>query len=188
MLFPTLFFNSRGFSAELLQRSQSDRLSSAMAIRQAQRRETRMDRDELEANIAAELATVKNTALNRNAISALFGAFGDPVGALGKIFLGRDDAVDAEKHKIERSCILDLLCDIDEALKKMHTSSASQGVTIAGLVEADGTDVDKVVAIHIQDNSPTVHFGEGSVVRAKASGSGSLTALLIGGSAPKGDK
>lgn len=188
MFFGSDFFYRRFFPAvQCSASSVSPKLGAVMANRQIQEGETQMQKEVLEATIAAQLNEVRNKTLNRNALSALFGAFADPVGALGKIFLGRDDAVDAEKHRIERACILDLLCDIDEALVKMQASSAAQGVTINGLIEATGTDVESVVAVNIQKDGPPVRFEPGTIIRAKGSDSGKVTGLQIGGSAPKGD-
>lgn len=45
--------------------------------------------------------------LNRNVIGAPIGAFSDPFGALGQVFIGRGEAIDFEKrwwtHFLERT-------------------------------------------------------------------------------------
>jgi hypothetical protein len=74
-----------------------------------------MDREQVERNIEAELKKSKNRVVNRNALQALFGVYADPVGALGKVFLGRQDSLNAERARIAQDVILTLLCKIDDA-------------------------------------------------------------------------
>lgn len=141
-----------------------------------------MDRDELRAVIEKDVQQVRNKTLNNNAFEALLVALGgNPVEALGKIFLGRDDAVDAARHQIERECVLNLLCDIDEAVKRLHSDASAKHVSIAGLVETVGRDVDEVVGVQVGSDSPPVRFEPGAKIVTKAERSGKLTGLKIGG-------
>lgn len=140
-----------------------------------------MERDELAKNIAAELATVKNRALNMNALNALINAFeGNPLTALVKLFTGRAGAVDAEEHKIERARILDLLCAIDDKITSAPSNPMQNGVVVAGLIEASGVDGD-VIGLEIKHDAPPVHFQGDAVIRASSTGSGNVTGLSISG-------
>jgi hypothetical protein len=141
-----------------------------------------MDRAEATAAIENALAARKKTILNRNAISAFFGAFTDPGGALGKIFLGRDDALDAEKQKIAQDLALELLCRIDEAITATSRAEAAASVSIAGTIEALSNGAQRTIGVDVQGSQPTT-FAPGTIVRA-AGTSGSVIGVRIGG----GDK
>ena len=58
-----------------------------------------MDKNEVEKAIEARMSERKKKVLNRNAIGALFGAFSDPVGALGQY------SSDAVTQSIMRSSV-----------------------------------------------------------------------------------
>lgn len=68
-----------------------------------------MTKQDIEKAIEDQLRARGKDILNRNAVAALFGAFADPVGALGKVFLGRNDAIAAARQRIEINVIIDLL-------------------------------------------------------------------------------
>ena len=70
----------------------------------------------IERKIDEQLQAQSKKIVNRNALNALFAAFGDKSAALGQIFLGRHDALIDEHHKIEQTAILNLLCKIDNAI------------------------------------------------------------------------
>lgn len=140
-----------------------------------------MNRQDLEEKILAELGDRSPGALNRNAIGALFGAFSDPIAALGKIFLGRADAIDAERLKIERSCILDLLCGINDALLNVAETAKAHGVTIDGLIETVAFDVEDVVGVEVGRSAGQTRFLSGTHIKTEATGAKRLTGLKIGG-------
>ncbi|WP_144432738.1 hypothetical protein, partial [Pseudomonas savastanoi] len=80
-----------------------------------------MDQQQLEQRIEDEVQARAPRVLNKNALNALFGAFGGPgaaIASLGKIFFGREDALDKERQRIERQSVIELLCMIDDALTK----------------------------------------------------------------------
>jgi hypothetical protein len=138
-------------------------------------------RQELQKVIEADLAKVKNKALNINAFNALLEALGgNPITALGKIFLGRDNAVDAERHRIERQKVLDLLCAIDEKLTNPGFNQTQQHHVVSGLIEAYGVDGD-VIGLHIEHDAPSVLIGKDAVIRAVSSGNGKVTGVKISG-------
>ncbi|MBD9599271.1 hypothetical protein IB252_05390 [Pseudomonas sp. PDM10] len=141
-----------------------------------------MKRQDLEQKILAELGDRRAGVVNRNAISALFGAFTDPVAALGKIFLGRADAIDAERLKIERGCILDLLCAIDDALVNVGEAAKAQGVVIDGLIETVAFDVEDVVGVDLDSSAGQTRFLSGTHIKTEATGAKRVTGLKIGGS------
>jgi uncharacterized membrane protein len=128
--------------------------------------------------IEQELARRRKTILNRNAIGALFAALGDQAGALGKIFLGRQDALDAEKQKIALDVIIELLCKIDESISASLQKAQSAGITISGAIAAAGTGPSHVVGVDI-DGASSVTFTPGTVVTASGSG-GPVTGVRIG--------
>ncbi|UJW23499.1 MULTISPECIES: hypothetical protein [Pseudomonas] len=138
-------------------------------------------RHELQREIEDQLAKVKNRALNVNAFSALLGALeGNPLSALGKIFFGRSDAVDAERHRIEREKILDLLCAIDDKLSNTALNEAQQHHVVSGLIEASGVD-GEVIGLDIEHDAPSVLIGKDAVIRAESSGTGKVTGGRIRG-------
>jgi len=138
------------------------------------------DRSEIERAIQAQVAATSNRVLNRNAISALFAAVSDPVGALAKVFLGRADALDVERAKIERQIILDLLCNIDDALKEAQQKAASEGVVVSGLIEIDVTDGDCATGIDIGHASGPVEFANGTRVSVTTERVSQTTGVRIG--------
>lgn len=141
-----------------------------------------MNRVDVEQEIARALQARKGAVLNRNALNALFGAFSDPVGALGKIFLGRADAVDAEKARIEQGYILDLLCTIDEALKNMQASAADRGIVIDGLIETTVENAVDVVGVHIASDATNVRIQAGTHVKTQVVQAEKVTGFKVGGS------
>lgn len=140
-----------------------------------------MNKQAIEYAIGEQLALRKKSVLNRNAISALFGAFADPVGALGKIFVGRGDAIEAEKQRISQDVMIELLCRIDDAISKAAQASAGQGVTISGLIETSAHGAESVVGVHIGENSGAVNLQPGTHIRTSATASRNVTGLQIGG-------
>jgi len=122
-----------------------------------------MNKQTIEQHIYAQLEVMKKSILNRNAVSALFGAFKDPIGALGKIFIGRGDAVEAAKQKIAQNLMLELLCKIDEAISQTAQQSAAQGVTVEGLIETSAHGAESVVGVHIAENSGPVTLQPGVI-------------------------
>jgi len=144
-----------------------------------------MDRQEIESAIVAELANRKRKVLNRNAISALFGAFSDPAGALGKIFVGRDDALEAEKQKIIQDVILDMLIKIDEAISQAASTSTARGFQLQGLIETTAHGAESVVGVHVAENSGSVTMQPGTHIRTFATASKSVIGVKIGGKTEK---
>jgi len=140
-----------------------------------------VSKEAIEQEINMQLEAKRKKVLNRNAMSALFGVFSDPVGALGKIFIGRGDAVEAEKQKIAQDLMLELLCKIDEAISQTVNQSASQGVVINGLIETTAQGAETVIGVHIAENSGAVTLQPGTHIRTSATGSQSVTGLKIGG-------
>jgi hypothetical protein len=142
----------------------------------------KMNQHQLETTINEELQRNSERVLNKNALSALFGAFGGPgaaVSALGKIFLGRGDALDAERHRIERRCIIELLCSIDDALKQSFAKAENQGVSLDGLIETSVKDADQVVGVDILSNQ-RVNFAPGTRIKTDAQNVKEAVGLRIG--------
>jgi hypothetical protein len=144
-----------------------------------------MHNQDIQRAIDAQLVNRKRKVLNRNAISALFGAFSDPVGALGKIFVGRDDALDAEKQTIIQDVILEMLCKIDEAISQAATNSTACGFQLHGFIETTAHGAESVVGVHVAENSGSVTMQPGTHIKTSASASKNVTGLKIGGKAEK---
>ncbi len=144
-----------------------------------------MSKQAIEQAINEKLALRKKSVLNSNAINAFFGAFSDPIGALGKIFVGRNDAVDAEKQRIAQDVMIELLCKIDDAISIAAKVSAGQGVTINGLIETSAHGAESLVGVHIAENSGAVTLQPGTHIRTSATSTRNVTGLLIGGMTTK---
>lgn len=138
----------------------------------------------IQTEIEKQLAERGNKVVNKNAISALFGAIGgDPVGALGKIFLGREDALDAERQRIAQDQMLILLCRIDEVLSQ----SARESTIVSGLIESHGKDVDVIVGAHVKPGGGPVRFENGTHIKTSGQNAKRMTGLLIGGRSDEHD-
>jgi hypothetical protein len=144
-----------------------------------------MDRQEIENAIKEELDKRKKKILNRNALSALFGAFANPLGALGKIFLGREDAINEEKHKIIQDVVLEMLFDIDDAISRATEQSIACGLSIEGFIETRAQGAESVVGVHITKNSGPVIMQPGTHIQTSATASKNVTGLKIGDIAEK---
>lgn len=140
-----------------------------------------MTRQEIEKAIESELAARRKQVLNRNAVTALFGAFTDPVGALGKIFLGRDDALETERQRIEQGVVIELLCKIDAALTQAAVESSNQGILICGLIETTVESADSVVGVHISEGMTNVTLAPGTHIHTVVTNAKDITGLQIGG-------
>jgi hypothetical protein len=140
-----------------------------------------MNKSDIEAAIEARLSERKKSVLNRNAIGALFGAFADPVGALGQVFLGRDDAIDHEKQRIAQDVILELLCKIDESLSQANAKSEQQGIKVGGLIEAIAHGGESLTGLSIGANSSPVTLQPGTHIRTVATSVRNVIGVKIGG-------
>jgi hypothetical protein len=141
-----------------------------------------MNNADLQRAIDEQLSSRERRVVNRNAISALFGAFSDPMGSLGKIFLGRAEALEQERQRIEQDAILELLCRIDDAISSVAAQTNQQGITIAGLIETTATGATSVVGVDITPDAGPVTLQPGTHIRTQAIAAGSVTGLRIGGS------
>jgi hypothetical protein len=139
-----------------------------------------MDKEKIESVINERLKKEEKKVLNNNAIHALFGAFSDPIGALGKIFLGRKDAIDSEKQKIAQDIIIEMLCEIDDAISKAKSDAKSSGITIQGIIETNAHGSEHVVGVDIGQKAKSVKFEPGSHIKTSATGAKSITGLKIG--------
>lgn len=140
-----------------------------------------MNLRDVEVAIEARLREKKKSVLNRNAFGALFGAFADPVGALGKVFLGRGDAIDQERQRIVQDAILELLCKIDESLCKANAIADEQGIKLGGLIETIAHGGESLTGLSIGAKSGPVTLQPGTHVRTVASGVRNVTGVKIGG-------
>lgn len=136
-----------------------------------------MDRQAVEEAIVATLQTRRNKVVNRNALQALFGAVMDPVNSLGKVFLGRQDALDTERARIAQDIMLDLLCKMDDAIRQAQHSASNSGVTrVTGLIEATAEHGDQLVGADI---SAPAELGPGFHVKVSSSNVKNVTGLRI---------
>lgn len=136
---------------------------------------------DLQHAIDQELQRRSGRIVNRNAFAALLAAMGSQVEALGKIFLGRQEALDAEKARLMQDAVLEMLCKIDDAISSLNKSAEKQGISIAGFIEAEGHNSDSVIGAHIGHDAQNVRIQPGTHIRAGGSGNGSVIGLKIGG-------
>ena len=140
-----------------------------------------MSKTEVEAAIEKRLAERESSVRNRNALRALFGAFADPVGSLGDIFLGGSDAVDAERQRLQQDAVLELLCRIDDAISEIGSTFAAKGIEISGLIETAAHNGECVVGVEIGKDSGPVRLQPGTHIKTTSTGTKSTTGLKIGG-------
>ena len=140
-----------------------------------------MNKENIEQEISERFQARRNKVLNRNALNALFGAFSDPIGSLGKIFVGRNDAVESEKMRITQDIILDLLCKIEEALSQAMEQAKSNKISINGLIETSAQNADSVVGLHIAQAAGPVELQAGTHIRTTAFNTKKVTGVEIGG-------
>lgn len=138
-----------------------------------------MSQQDIIKGIEAEMTKRGQSVVNRNAYAALFSAVSDPVGALGKIFLGRQDALDAEKQRLLQDAMLELLCRIDEAITSTDAKTRAAGVTIGGTIETTAVNSEHVVGAHITAKSGSVEFLPGTHIKTTAHGAKTVTGLRI---------
>jgi hypothetical protein len=144
-----------------------------------------MNREEVEEAIQGELSQRKNRVVDRNALQALLGLVADPLGSLGKLFLGGQDALDNEKLRIQQDIILDFVCKIDDALFELEQRAKDErvGLTVVdGRIEAQGVDADEVIGLEVDSNAGMVELKPGTHIRASGTRTRSVTGLRIGGS------
>jgi histidyl-tRNA synthetase len=109
--------------------------------------------------------------------------------ALGKIFVGRHEAMEAEKHKIAQDIILDLLVSIDKAITQAVETANQKGIdwkVIAGDVEAYGEKVKEVIGMDIASNAGPVELKPGTHIKASGKEVERITGLKIGGNKSDG--
>jgi hypothetical protein len=140
-----------------------------------------MNKQHIEAAIEERLAIRKASVRNRNAIKALFGAFSDPMGSLGQIFLGGSEAVDAERQRLQQEAVLELLCKIDDAISQIAQGAESQGFVISGLIETTANHGESVVGVDIAADAGPVRLQPGTHIKTTSSGVARTTGLKIGG-------
>lgn len=141
-----------------------------------------MNREQVEQAILDKLREREKQVVNRNALAALFGALG--LGSLGKIFLGRKDALETEKLHIQQEIVLDLLCRIDNNISDARAEASRQKIDwtiISGEIEAHGVDVEEVTGARIASNAGPTEFKPGTRIRASGRRTRRVTGLDIGG-------
>ncbi len=149
-----------------------------------------MDEIDVRKTIESELERRKTKVLNKNAINALFEALPSPVKALGKIFVGRQDAIENEKHKIAQDIILDLLVSIDRAITQALDTARRKGIdwkVIAGDIQSYGEKAKEVIGMEITPNAGPVELKSGTHIKAVGKDVGRITGLKIGGNQSDGE-
>ena len=142
-----------------------------------------LNREDVEKAIECRLAEREKRVLNRNALSALFSAVADPIGSLGKIFLGGEDALVNEKLHIQQDIVIDLLCQIDEAISYAIAEASKQGVDwtiISGEIEAHGVDTEEVTGARIASDAGPTEIKPGTHIRAYGERAKRVTGLEVG--------
>lgn len=132
------------------------------------------------AEIERKLEERKPSVYNKNAVAALFTACSNPVEALGKVFLGRGDAVEAEKARLQQEAILAMVIKIASALEEYSAQDTAGSIILNGTIEAKGRYGDRVLGAEIAGQQ-SVRFQPGTRITAEGGGGGSVTGLKIGG-------
>jgi hypothetical protein len=144
-----------------------------------------MDREEVEKAILDELSKRKRKLLTRNALKALFGCVKDPVKSLGQLFMGSQDAIDAERVKIEQDIVLDLVCRIDDALNQAALATqrklSTQRCVVCGEIEVYGERTEEITGVSIGEDAGQVELKPGTRIRASGKNAKRITGLKIGG-------
>ena len=142
-----------------------------------------LNRKEIEDAIENKLAEREKHVVNRNALDALFSVFTNPISSLGKIFLGRKDALNAERLRIQQNTILDLLCKIDEAISGKEDKALGKREIlniISGEIEAHGHDVEEVIGAFIASDAGLTELEPGTHIKASGTRAKKVTGLQIG--------
>ncbi len=143
-----------------------------------------MNREEVEEAILDALRKRKRKVITRNALKALFGCVKDPIGSLGQLFIGSQDAIDTERVRIEQEIILDLVCKIDEALAQAALTAQKklpvQQCVVCGEIEAFGRGVDEITGVSIGEDAGQVELKPGTRIRASGENAKRITGLEIG--------
>jgi 2-hydroxy-3-keto-5-methylthiopentenyl-1-phosphate phosphatase len=143
-----------------------------------------MDETDVRKNIQLELEKRQTKVLNKNAVNALFEALPSPVKALGKIFVGRQDAIENEKQKITQDIILDLLVSIDRAITQAMETAHEKGIdwkVISGNIQSYGERAKEVIGVEIFSDAGSVELKAGTHIRATGKDVDKITGLKIGG-------
>lgn len=137
-----------------------------------------MTREEIEAAVAEELRARKKAVVNRNAWDALFATV--PGGTLVQLFRSRARALDDERAKIRLELVLDLLLQFDAALSDVVERANAHQVSIAGFIEAHGTESEEVSGVRIHGRAKNVEIDPGTRIRATGQNVRRVTGLDIG--------
>lgn len=136
--------------------------------------------DHVIAEIERKLEERKPGVYNKNAVSAFLTAFSNPVEALGKIFIGRAEAVEAERNRLQQEAILDVVIKISSALEEFAAKESVGPIILNGSIEAKGKFGDHVLGAEITGER-AVRFEPGTKITVEGGGGGSVTGLKIGG-------
>lgn len=99
------------------------------------------------------------------------------------IFFGIKDDIEKEKHKVEQEIIIDLLCDIQDAISKANKKVLEipeRSINIFGKITAIGEQVDSVTGVEITDSAKNIEFKPGTQIKAKGRNVRKVTGLKIG--------
>lgn len=144
-----------------------------------------MDKKIIEERILQITKERRGKLIARNSISALFGAVADPVGTLGKLFFGAEDAIAQDKHELEQDIIIDLLCKIDDAISEATRIAQNKipkdKIVVLGEIIATGEDVSSVTGVSVSSDAGQVEFKPGTRITATGRNAKNVTGLNIGG-------
>ena len=143
-----------------------------------------MEKTDLEKIIHSRLQERGKKALNKNALNALFSCLSShPLESLSKLFLLRKDVVENEKHKVQQDIILDLLCDIDNAIQKAFNKgiNTDNQTKICGEIITIGENTKDVTGVHIKQGSGLTKINPGTQIKTKGRNVGNVTGIKIGG-------
>jgi hypothetical protein len=152
---------------------------------------TTVDHENATRKIEEECAKRGKKIANRNAFQALLGLCGKAGELVDKLIFGKQDALDAERARVQMDFIIELLCSFDEAISNVGAKAKAAGADwtiFTGKVTAQGTNVEQVTGVYVSPHSGLVEFQTGTEILAVGDNTGSVTGLNIGGPPPKGKK
>lgn len=99
------------------------------------------------------------------------------------IFFGTEDNIEKEKHKEEQEIIIDLLCDMQDAISKANKKiikSPKYSVSLLGKLKVIGKQADSITGVEIRDSAKNVEFKPGTNIQVKGDNVRKITGIKIG--------
>lgn len=142
-----------------------------------------MKREAIEEAIESDLKKAGKTLRYKSALKAVF-AILPRSEFFHQVFLGHGEAKDAERHSLEQSAIIGLLCTIDDAIAEMSEklrAADTPAVVLDGLIETNAANAETVTGVKVDSDAGPVEFRSGTHILTTGTGTRSVTGVQIGG-------